>query len=441
MDSALALSTRVSTGRPTARNAALTSRLAVCVWIPLFPLRLEERRRPEPGGKPTAIIDPRDARRVWQVSPLARRVGVRSGLTVSQAIGLCPALSLLEADPVYYDEQFSRLVQTLSAISPVIEPMELGQVYVGVDGVTGLYGSPERQLAVIRRVVSEWAGDVDGGGLEEKCGRGGVRLGWGEGKFTAWAAAKQAKPGGPGVIVTHDQRASFLERQSVATLPVDPDTLRRLWQLGIKTLGDLAALPREAVISQYGREGRTAWQLAAGYLTEPVVGRDVPEPITVSVDFPIPFADRLLLGHAIDALIDRALKHPRRIGQRVYVARVRAALEHGASWLATVTLKDPTAHREHIAAPIRVKLEQSPPPGAVETLALEFVEFVPGTKELQLFTRDASSAARAGRRRALRWAANEIRTRLKQPMLHHIIEVHPWSRLPERRYALIDFDP
>ena len=54
---------------------------------------------------------------------------------------------------------------------------------------------------------------------------------------------------------------------------------------------------------------------------------------------------------------------------------------------------------------------------------------------------DAAAAARTGQRRALRWAAHEIKTRLKQSMLHHIIEVHPWSRIPERRYALIDFDP
>jgi hypothetical protein len=76
-------------------------------------------------------------------------------------------------------------------------------------------------------------------------------------------------------------------------------------------------------------------------------------------------------------------------------------------------------------------------------LAVEFVAFAPGTAELQLFARDAGAAARAGRRRALRNAVQEIglRLRLQRSMLYHIIEVQPWSRIPERRYALIDFDP
>ena len=74
----------------------------------------------------------------------------------------------------------------------------------------------------------------------------------------------------------------------------------------------------------------------------------------------------------------------------------------------------------------------------MERLVVEFTAFVPGTAELQLFA--ANAAARAGRRRALRSAVQEIKLRIKQPMLYHVIAVQPWSRLPERRYALIDFE-
>ena len=96
----------------------------------------------------------------------------------------------------------------------------------------------------------------------------------------------------------------------------------------------------------------------------------------------------------------------------------------------------PGSHRR--AAPDR--LEQAPPAGAVERLAVEFTAFAPGTAELQLFARDANAAARAGRRRALRTALQEIRLRLKRTLLYRIIEVQPWSRLPERRYALIEYE-
>ena len=79
--------------------------------------------------------------------------------------------------------------------------------------------------------------------------------------------------------------------------------------------------------------------------------------------------------------------------------------------------------------------------GAVEHLAVEFLGFARGTDELQLFARDATSAARVGQRRALHAAAHEIKDRFKRPLLYHVVEVQPWSRIPERRYALIGFEP
>ena len=104
------------------RESPLTSSLAACCWIPLFALRCEEVRCPELAEQPCALIAPEDIRRVWQVSPLARQAGVKAGLTISQAIGLCPTLRLCEPDPVHYDQQFAQLLATLGTVSPVIEP-------------------------------------------------------------------------------------------------------------------------------------------------------------------------------------------------------------------------------------------------------------------------------------------------------------------------------
>jgi DNA polymerase-4/protein ImuB len=405
----------------------LTSDLAVCVWIPLFALRCEESRRPELVGKPVAILSPDDSRRLWQASSQARHAGVRPGMTISQAIGLCASLTLCEPDPVFYDERSAHLLLQLCDLSPVIEPAELGRVFVGVDGVDGLYGRPEQQLEIVTGLVARSGGSAP-------------RLGWARGKFTAWVAASRARPG-EGVVVRDTERIAFLASQPLAVLALSPDTGQRLGRLGLKTLGQLAGLPESAVVSQFGREGRHAWRMAAGLINEPVIGRETPEPIIISVDFPAPLADRELLVYALDRLLEQALRHPRRTGWRVQTVRARAGLEQGASWMAEAILKDPSSDRARILAPLVTRLEQAPPTGAVEQLTVEFTAFAPGTSELQLFARDATSAARADRHRALRSAVEEIKTRLARPLLYRIIEVHPWSRIPERRYALIDFDP
>src|SRR5205809_1451572 len=424
----------------------LTSDTAACCWIPLFALRCETARRPELASLPVALVAPDAARtpRVWQVAPLARRAGVKPGMTVSQAIGLCPALKLCEPDPVHYDEQFARLVAALVTVSPVVEPVELGRAYVGTDGLEGLYGGPEEIVEMIRRGMR----NAERGTGEESslaCSafplpRSAFRVGWGNGKFVSWVAATRAKPG-EAVIVPVGGEAKFLASQPLAVLPLDPDTHRRLLQLGVKTLGALVALPEEAVVSQFGRAGRRLWRLAAGLVSGPVVGRVVAEPVVAALTFFSSVGERDLLAHALDKLVDRALGDPRRSGWRVQGVRVPAEPEHGASWLVEATLKDPSATRERIGAPIKTQLERSPPAGAVERRVVEFTAFTPGTAELQLFARDAGAAARAGRRRALQSAAREIALRIRRPMLYHIIEVQPWSRLPERRYALIDFEP
>src|SRR5712671_7498554 len=246
-----------------------TSSLAACVWIPLFPLRCEEARQDGLATYPTALLAPDTTRKLWQVSSLARHAGVKAGMTVSQAIGLCSALRLIEPDPVHYDERFARLLAALNEVSPVVEAGELGLAYLGTDGLEGIFGPPEKVVKAIECVVrGAWS----------------VRIGWGRGKFASWVAASRAKPG-EAVIVPVGGEGKFLSAQPIAVLPLDPDTHRRLRQLGIRTLGALAALPEEAVTAQFGAVGRKLWRLAAGHTVEPVVGRIAPEPIVAALTF------------------------------------------------------------------------------------------------------------------------------------------------------------
>jgi nucleotidyltransferase/DNA polymerase involved in DNA repair len=374
-------------------------------------------------------------------------------MTVSQAVGLCPSLTVWEPDPVYYDERFSQLVKALGDVSPAIEPAELGRVFVGVDGLAGLYGEPENQIGAIRAVMdtalppyrpTAGVGEGKGGPTARPPVRPSAwdevaRLGWAKGKFAAWVAATKARPGET-FIVADEERAEFLASQPVGVLRMSPDTFRRLTQLSIKTVQDLTRLPEVAVVSQFGNEGRRLWRLATGTKVDPVVGRETPEPIVSEIEFPNPIADLALLNNALDLLIERALRHPQRSGWRVLKVGVRVRQEHGTSWTTRSTLKDPSADRDHIAAPLKTRLAATPPTGAVENLAVEFLAFVRGTNELQLFARDADSNARAGRRRALRTAVHEMKTRFKHSSMYRVVEVYPGSRIPERRYALIDYD-
>src|SRR5688572_30212148 len=201
------------------RKPHLASDFAACCWIPLFALRCEAARHPELASRPSALLAPDGTRRLWQVSPLARHAGAKPGMTVSQAIGLCPALLLCEPDPIYYDDQFARLLSALTEVSPVIEPAELGRAFVGTDGLERLYGGTEQIVEVIQRGMR----NAERGTVTESshaCSafplpRSAFRVGWGRGKFVAWVAASRAKAGGA-VIVHRGAEGQFLAAQSLA---------------------------------------------------------------------------------------------------------------------------------------------------------------------------------------------------------------------------------
>src|SRR6266516_3499923 len=180
----------------------LASSTAACCWIPLFALR---------------------------------RAGAKPGMTVSQAIGLCPALRLCEPDPVHYDEQFARLLAALSEVSPVVEPAELGRAYVGTDGLERLYGGPKEIVEEMECGVwnAECGISMQGRATRHspihsalRTPHSALRVGWGLGKFVAWVAASRAQPGGA-VIVRPGDEAQFLSAQPLAVLPLDSDTHRR----------------------------------------------------------------------------------------------------------------------------------------------------------------------------------------------------------------------
>ena len=126
-----------------------------------------------------------------------------------------------------------------------------------------------------------------------------------------------------------------------------------------------------------------------------------------------------------------------------------ARLEEGGSWLIEVILKEPAATPDPIARPLKAKMDLAPPPGAVESLFVEFFRYGPRAAQAGLFDRrSATGRAAEGRTltsgsvpTALRNAVRELKLRIGYSPLYRVVEMDPWSRIPERRHALLSFDP
>lgn len=133
-------------------------------------------------------------------------------------------------------------------------------------------------------------------------------VGIADGLFAATLAARGA------VVVAPGETPAFLAPLPVTTLdrPELADLLRRL---GIRTLGDLAALPPEAVLARFGADGLSAHRLARGLAERPPIGRVPPPDLAVSLELDPPaervdeaaFAARALAAQLHDELAARGL--------------------------------------------------------------------------------------------------------------------------------------
>jgi nucleotidyltransferase/DNA polymerase involved in DNA repair len=360
-------------------------------------------------------------------------------MRVSQAVSLCPSLTLLEPDPAHYQAATQDILEVLEGVSPIVQAAERGVFHVGVDGLDRLYGPPRAQMDRILYALL----DVLPRPLVAA-----VRMGRAPGCFGARVAAAAARPGEP-VLVEHGELPAFLAPSPVSVLSVPEEMLERLERLDVRTLGELGDLPLSALLRHFGPVGREARELARGERLDPVRPVHRPRPIRVSLDFPLPVGDREALYRGMDRLLERALARPERKERSVRGIRAGGALEGGGSWEISATLREPAAKREALAFPLRQRILLSPPPRAVETLFVELFDF--GTPVLQgdLFQRQEEGGRTthdaplsAGRiSRALREAVRELTLKLGHSPLYRVVEVDPWSRIPERRHALLGIEP
>ena len=417
------------------------SHTALCLWLPTFELRLELVRSPELDSTSVALLAIEGGTRhsVWQLSERAADAGVQPGQLVSQAVSLCPALTLLEPDPAHYAAAQDALVEVLAELSPVVEPSGQGCVFLGMDGLGRLHGSPPNQVRRVLRALFR---------VLPPPLVAATRVGLAPGKFGAWVAAASARPGEP-VIVPERELGTFLASRPVSALPVQEATLDRLERLGVRTLGELLRFPTPALMGQFGEEGARARAWASGERIDPVRPWRPARPVRVALDFPDPVGQVEIIHGALDRLLERALARPERRGRSVAAVRVGGRLEGSGSWTVDVVLREPTARKESLAYSLKTRIGLVPPPRAVEGLVVELFRFGPPGTQTNLFfdRKQTAGSTQLGRDlsegeipHSLRDAVRELKLRLGHSPLYRVVEVDPLSRIPERRHALLSFD-
>jgi DNA polymerase-4/protein ImuB len=395
----------------------------VCLRVPCFILRVALLDQPHLDDYPLVLSNPQSGRaQVIDATPEALERGIRIGMPLKEATVLCPGAIVLMPDPVRETIIAHQIQDRLDRISPLVEPddQEQGCWYIDLNGLERYYGSfanaAQRLIECVHPLLRVQAGAASG-------------------KFTARVAAGIAQPGTLHTVAA-DQEPSFLADAATSWLPLPPETIRELQRLGIPTLGALARLPGRKVAARFGTAGRRAWDLAHGRDDRPVVSPPRVQSVVEHLTMPAPVVSREMLVVGLRQMVMRAFGKPALTGCQVRQVALRAIVEgERRSWERTLTLKEPCGPERLIKA-LDLRLHTIELNGPVESLTLELSGIVDEVAKQKAFPGMGPRASAP-----LTDAIHHLKQRYGLSPMYQVVEVEPWSRIPERRHALITYDP
>jgi DNA polymerase IV len=278
---------------------------------------------PTLAGKPVIVGGSGQRGVVAACTYEARRFGVHSAMPSTVARRLCPQAIFLDGRYHRYVEESAKLHAIFDTITPLVEGISLDEAFLDVSGASRLLGDGPVIAELIRARVAE--------GLGLTCSVGVAST-----KFVAKLASEQAKPvadlngvrPGCGVfVVERGRELDFLHPLPIRALwGVGPATGRRLDGIGVRTIGDLAALPRGALERLLGAaQGSHLAALARGHDLRPVVPDREAKSIGHEETFPTDLRDEQVLAQHLARMVDAVSTHVRdaRLSARTVTVKIR----------------------------------------------------------------------------------------------------------------------
>ena len=380
-----------------------------CLLITHLPVKAELARRPELAGRPVMVAGG-DARRrvVVDAAPEAEATGVRAGQPLAEALSRCAGAVALPADDRYLNEVNDAMLAALLDVVDRVEPAGWGDFYLDLAGLAPMCGG-EAALAsaILAAVDAAWQ----------------PRLGLAMGKFPAYCAAASAKPGD--WFKAPADAARWLAPWPASWLPLSPDAVARLRGFGIRTLGDAAAVPPDALTDFLGVAGGRVWQLSQGLDAAPVIPAALPEVLRERMEFPFPVDTAPGWEAGVRALSERVWRNPALRGRGVTEALLEGGTDAGGVWRFQRALLRPAATAEGLSAALLAALNAQDSRGRWPNAAL-----------LDLSLTVSGLTPLRGRQTGLwpterRGASVPVVAGVERP-----VALSPDSPLPERRWAL-----
>lgn len=271
-----------------------------------FFVSVEELFDPSLKGKAVVVGGKSNERGVVSAASYeARKYGVHSAMPLRTAYKHCPHAIFVEGHSERYREYSGRVFEVLNQFSPLVEMASIDEAYVDMTGTERLHGPPLRAAHLLHEQVKQATG--------LNCS-----IGIATSKLVAKIASDQAKRNGilhvlPGV------EANFLAPLEIRRIPgVGKVTERNLHSIGIRRVGDLAALGEKELEARFGKwglalAGKSQGLDAGGWFDSAVGEREDPKSIshehTFNEDTRDPEQLEATLAHLAEKVARRLREH------------------------------------------------------------------------------------------------------------------------------------
>lgn len=296
-----------------------------------FFVEVERLRRPDLIGRAVVVggAGPRGV--VASASYEARARGVTSGMPMIQARRYCPHAVVVPPDHSSYREQSGKVFEVLEGFTPVIEALSVDEAFLDIGGLRLLYDSPREVAADIRRRIRETLGLP-------------ASIGMASTKLLAKMASRDAKPDGVCVVPAGGE-LDYLHPKPVRALwGVGEATHARLEELGVATVGDIAAFPRTTLVRRLGDAvGGHLWDLASGSDPRTVESAVSARSVSVEETFDTDLVEADQVDREILALADRLASRLRRAGFAASTIHLKVRFEDFSTVTRSHTFEQPVS--------------------------------------------------------------------------------------------------
>ena len=172
----------------------------------------------------------------------AKKYGIHTGQSVTEALQKCPGLLLVPPNYNLYQRSSQSFIRILKEYSPAVEQYSIDEAYMDMTGMEALFGEPQEAALEIGKRIREELGFT-------------VNIGVADNKVLAKMASDFKKPDRVHTLWTWEIREKLWLLPVSELFFVGRATFRKLGQLGIKTIGDLAGTDPALIKSHLGKMG------------------------------------------------------------------------------------------------------------------------------------------------------------------------------------------